>query len=243
MLSCRVQVSISVTRLSVVAARDMTLEYNTEAFSPFCPPSRLASLSLACSPQSFNICLLEHRVYAVCAHPPRRLFKMAFTCVLYFDLRHFHSAVYDTWYLTCSCAIKDAVLTSWLWWSVHTCIYLENLRAALQISTKTVLAHENRLLYSDIDAECLLCSPAYALMVNIFIIIIIIIFFLQEEIRTLFSLRLKWLRMPVCPYSPLWWRVEVWCRVPMSSPSASAVGLKTNTSLLPASVSLFFWGQ
>lgn len=105
----------------------------------------------------------------------RRLFKMAFTRVLYFDLRHLHLAVYDTRYLTCSCAIKDAVLTSWLWWSVDTCVYFENLRAALQISTKTVLAHENRLLYSDIDAECLLCSPAYVLTVIIIIITIILL--------------------------------------------------------------------
>lgn len=109
----------------------------------------------------------------------------------------------------------------------------ETLKAALQISTKIVLSHKNRLFYSDVDAWMFgVCSPVYMLTANVS---------LQEEIRAIFSAVLEWLRTSILPISFCGEESQCGAESSSSSPSASAAGLKTKPSLLPTSVPLFLW--
>lgn len=84
-------------------------------FPPCCSVICLVQLFPLFFSQFFHIYLLEHKVYSVCIHPPQVLVKNVFSLVSsLFTYIIFHFTVCGTWFLTYSCAIKDAVLTNWL---------------------------------------------------------------------------------------------------------------------------------
>jgi len=100
----------------------------TQKFSPPC--------SVVCLVQLFPHFIFPSSLTFICEStkyilsvflPHGCSFKMFLhLCPLFFTYTIFHCTVYRTWFLTYSCAIKDAVLTNWLLQSVGICIYLEN---------------------------------------------------------------------------------------------------------------------
>lgn len=98
-----------------VEISDLFLQHNPEVFSPCSVVCLVQLFPLFIFPSSLTF-ICENTKYILSVFLPHGCsFKMFLhLCPLFFTYTIFPCTVYGTWFLTYSCAIKDAVLTNWL---------------------------------------------------------------------------------------------------------------------------------